>query len=197
MEFFSVIGKGQTYLNMLSLLLSFPLGIFYFVILVTGISLGFGLLFTLVGIPILIAMLFVMKGFASVERTLATIIEIRITTKKRKAKKPWQRLKEHLADPLTWKELAYLFIKFPLGILSFVLLVTLISTSIGLLGAPVLYSLTQAGIITCSPENFCIPNSYLTATLFSIIGILLFFVSLHIFNGLARVSGILAKAMLE
>ena len=37
-NFFTVFLKGQTYLNMLYLLLSFPLGIIYFVILITGFS---------------------------------------------------------------------------------------------------------------------------------------------------------------
>ena len=41
---FSVVVRPQTYLNIFYLLLSFPLGIAYFVFLVTGLSVGFGLL---------------------------------------------------------------------------------------------------------------------------------------------------------
>lgn len=39
-KFFGVAVQGRTYLNMLYLLLSFPLGLSYFVILVTGLALG-------------------------------------------------------------------------------------------------------------------------------------------------------------
>lgn len=50
--FFGVVAEPRSYLNIVYLLLAFPLGTFYFVFLVTGLSLGFGLIITLVGIPI-------------------------------------------------------------------------------------------------------------------------------------------------
>jgi hypothetical protein len=53
----SAVGRFQTYVNALYLLLSFPLGVFYFVFLVTGLSLGFGLLVVWIGVPILIMVL--------------------------------------------------------------------------------------------------------------------------------------------
>ena len=40
---FNVARRPQTYVNAFYLLLSFPLGIAYFVFLVTGLSVGFGL----------------------------------------------------------------------------------------------------------------------------------------------------------
>ncbi len=43
-RFFGVVARGQSYLNMIYLLLAFPLGVCYFVFLVTGLSLGIGLL---------------------------------------------------------------------------------------------------------------------------------------------------------
>ena len=42
--------------NLVYLLLAMPLGILYFVILVTGYALGAGLIITLIGIPILVTM---------------------------------------------------------------------------------------------------------------------------------------------
>ena len=47
----------RSYVNIFYLLLSFPLGLFYFVFLVTGISLGVGLTIIWVGIPILLLVL--------------------------------------------------------------------------------------------------------------------------------------------
>jgi len=55
--FFDVIVKPKTWRSVGYLLLAFPLGIFYFVFLVTGLSLGFGLFITLLGIPILVGVL--------------------------------------------------------------------------------------------------------------------------------------------
>ena len=50
---FNVVKRPQTYVNVFYLLLSFPLGIAYFVFLVTGLSVGFGLVVIWVGVPIL------------------------------------------------------------------------------------------------------------------------------------------------
>ncbi len=51
--FFGVIARPQSYINIFYLLLAFPLGIAYFVFLVTGISVGASLIIIWVGIPIL------------------------------------------------------------------------------------------------------------------------------------------------
>jgi hypothetical protein len=53
-QFFRVMGSGQAYLNSIYLLLSFPLGIFYFVFLISGLSIGLPLLIIWVGVPILL-----------------------------------------------------------------------------------------------------------------------------------------------
>ena len=69
--FFHFLIEKQTYLNLVYLLLAFPLGIAYFVFLVTGFSLGFGLIVTFLGIPILLGMLAATWGIAAFERQLA------------------------------------------------------------------------------------------------------------------------------
>src|SRR5512136_1654311 len=69
--FFSVVLKGQTYLNILYLLLAFPLGLGYFIVLVTGLSLGFSLAILWIGLLILALMVVVWWGMAAVERQLA------------------------------------------------------------------------------------------------------------------------------
>ncbi|MEE8442664.1 MAG: sensor domain-containing protein, partial [Dehalococcoidia bacterium] len=55
--FFGVVADPQSYINIFYLFLAFPLGIGYFVFLVTGISVGFGLLIIWVGVPILVLVL--------------------------------------------------------------------------------------------------------------------------------------------
>jgi len=50
--FFKVIVSGQAYLNLFYLLVAFPLGVFYFVFLVSGLSAGVSLAIIWVGIPI-------------------------------------------------------------------------------------------------------------------------------------------------
>jgi len=69
--FFGVITRSTTWKSVGYLLLSFPLGIFYFVFLVTGFSLGFGLLITLMGIPILVGMIAASYGLGEFEREVS------------------------------------------------------------------------------------------------------------------------------
>ncbi len=56
-DFFNPIWKRQTWLNVLYHIISFPLGLVYFIFLVTGISLGFGLIILVFGIFILMAVI--------------------------------------------------------------------------------------------------------------------------------------------
>jgi hypothetical protein len=63
--------ERRTYRIRLYLLLGLPVGIFDFVLVVTGLSLGLGLLVTLLGIPILVGTLFVVQALATFERRLA------------------------------------------------------------------------------------------------------------------------------
>ena len=202
-KFFKVILEERIYLNLLYLLLAFPLGIFYFTFLVTGISLGIGLAITLFGIPLLFGMLLLWRVLGIFEREQAKVIlkiDISDSPLKRSGKF-WETIKAYLGDAFTWKSLVYLFIKFPLGIFSFVVLVTLLSVALGFMAIPILYYLTEIGLLQgtfcITPTNVCFINSYLSATVWGIVGVFMLFVFLHALNGLARVSGMLAKAMLE
>ena len=66
----SAIGRTvrQVGVDSAYVLLGLPLAIVAFVIVVTGIALGAGLLITLLGIPVLAATVFAARGLAEVER---------------------------------------------------------------------------------------------------------------------------------
>jgi len=59
--------KPGSYLNILYLLLAFPLGIFYFAYLITGFSIGLGLLYIFIGLPFLLLTMFSWRIFARFE----------------------------------------------------------------------------------------------------------------------------------
>jgi hypothetical protein len=65
-------GEQHTYQVLAYLLLGLPLGTLYFTILVTGFSLGLGLIITLLGIPVLVITLLIVRGLATFERGLAS-----------------------------------------------------------------------------------------------------------------------------
>jgi hypothetical protein len=208
-SFFGVVIRPQSYLNALYLLLAFPLGLFYFIFLVVGLSLGVSLAIVWIGLVILVAVFAAWYGLAAFERQMAIWLlreeippMVRPDVAERSSSMTlWQKFTSALTNSVTWKGLFYLAAKFPLGILSFVVLVTLLSTSAALVAAPFYYMYVNV------PANVMLNNTIYTnsvwyidtpfeAALASIVGLLLLVVSLHVFNGLAWFSGKFARVML-
>jgi len=113
-RFFRVIGSRQAYINLLYLLATFPLGIFYFVFLVFGISLGVSLSIIWVGIPILVLVGAGWWMLAHFERYLAIhLLKEKVpemTQPSNQSPDIWVRFKEYFTNPVTWKSLLYLFL---------------------------------------------------------------------------------------
>jgi len=61
------------------LLLGFPLGIFEYVVVVTGLSFGAGLAITLLGVPVLLATLLLAAALSTFERELAVAVIRRVS----------------------------------------------------------------------------------------------------------------------
>jgi signal transduction histidine kinase len=131
------------------LLLSLGLGVTWFVILVVGLSTGVGLLITLVGIPILIGVLWATRAMADLERALVSgLLDVRTAGHYRRPQRDgaWAAIMSRLAEPQTWKDVAYLAVQFPLGLVWFVLTTIAIALPLGLLLAPVWFWIPEDGI---------------------------------------------------
>ncbi len=199
-EFFKVAIRSQTYLNLVYLFLAFPLGLFYFIFLIIGFFLGFGLLIVWVG-ALILPMVFVAEwSWAGFERQLAIrLLHEDISPLKRNAPngmKTWDWIKSNMANPATWKSPAYLLAKFPLGVLTFTVLVTLITITLTFLGAPVIYRFFPMEVEHFGISAILIDTPW-KAILSVFIGVALLFPTLHIANGLAWISGRFAKVMLS
>ena len=184
---------ARTYLKLLYLLLGFPLGIAYFVFLITGLSLGAGLLVIFVGVPILIGVFFACSGLGAFERLMAqSMLHLSIPPPPRPAPTSgiWPKLKSLFGSPTTWKSLFYLLLKFPFGVAAFVVLVTAFSISVALILAPLTYSTLTMDF------GFYQVNSKDEATVCCLVGVVLLLVSFHLVNGLAFVWGRFAQLML-
>ena len=199
--FFHVARDTQTYRNILYLLLSFPLGICYFVFLVTGIALGGGTLIIWIGVPILLFTITLWWQLATFERQIAMRwLGIAIPPLTYPSAMPmtlWQKAQARLTNAMTWKTLLYLFVKFPLGIFSFVvtimlfsltLSITIIGLVLGLLTAPFIFLYTLLwGTADINIQRYL---------LFASLGFGVTVVTLHVLNWLAFVSGLFARSML-
>jgi hypothetical protein len=193
-KLFGVFAKPQTYLNLIYLFLAFPLGLTYFILLITAISLGFGLMIVWVGFLILAAVFALSWGLTLFERQLAIVllrVDLpRATPISIPGETIFQQLKRYLGNSQTWKGLAYLFIKFPLGVITFVISVTLLSVSLGLLLAPVLYPFAHLNYYYIRIDSF--PLSILGA----VVGVFLTPLSLYILNLTADLWAKITIAML-
>jgi signal transduction histidine kinase len=139
------IRAPRTYGRILYLVVAFPLGLTEFCVLVTGISTGLGLAITLVGLPILFAMLYLWRWMAQGERlVIGRLVGVEIADPYRPAPAGaghWGLVRGRLSDPATWKDLLFLLFQFPLGTLAFVVAVAVVSAGGWLLSAPVWYSI--------------------------------------------------------
>ena len=189
-DFVKVAFEKQTYMNILYLLFSFPLGTAYFVFLVSGLSLGFGLLLVWIGIPVLVLVFLAWWEIASFERQLAIwllgidIPPMSLTPVNEKS--ILGRAIYRVKSPVTWKALLFLLVKFPVGIFSLVVMVFLIALTLAMLINPILY---------ITGNSFA--NTFQGSILISISGIFIGLASLHVLNLLAHISGGFARRMLS
>jgi two-component system, OmpR family, phosphate regulon sensor histidine kinase PhoR len=146
--FFRVLWQGKTYRRMLYLLSSFPLGIFYFTVLITGFSVGISTAIIIIGIPLLVLLVIFWYGFAFFERELAIWwldVDIPPMAPTVTVRRRWlDRLREHLRNPVTWKSLLFLIAKFPLGIFAFTFVLVALSLSLVFVFEPIIYVLSLA-----------------------------------------------------
>ncbi len=195
--FFDVVTKPQTWRNVGYLLLAFPLGIFYFVFLVTGLSLGFGLFITLMGIPILVGVLAAAYGMGEFERATTNLLLDQDTPASDRLQVSggmWEKTKALVGSSETWKRVFYLFAMFPFGIVGFTLVTTTAAT-FSLIATPLFY--TRSWWASSGwPSNIWVVDTVSESFLFAIAAVLIGFALIHVINGVAMIWGEFAKAML-
>ena len=177
--------------NLVYLLLALPLGILYFVILVTGYALGAGLIITLVGIPILVTMIFVTYLLGDLDRAMTSkLLGVKIAKPEAKpAKDDSARsiLVTQLRSLEFWKEFIYLLLKMPLGVVAFTVTIVLISLSLGLIAAPfILTYVPQAQMMLW--QGFVV-DTMQEALVTSVVGLMLGVISVLLINGFASALG--------
>jgi hypothetical protein len=137
-------------------LLGLPLGMAYFVWIVTGLSLGAGLAITLLGIPILTFVLANVRPLLMAERELANALlgadlpPVAIAP----GGDGWLgRLKAYWTDGATWRGIAYLLVRFPVGIFTFSVAVAAYSAAVWGLAAPLLAPLDAIDLGFWEPDT--------------------------------------------
>lgn len=202
--FVGVPFRPRTYANLLYLALAFPLGLVYFVTVVTGLSLGIGLSITLFGIPLLLLTLLTILFLGALEAKLATHL-VGIDTpvpEALRADNPrslvqaedglLDALKATVIAPTTWTTLVVVVAKFVYGILAFTVLVTAVTLTLVLVAAPFAYDHPDFVYTIGHHTVETLPE----ALAFAGVGVALGFISLHLLNALAVAGAVLNAALL-
>lgn len=209
--------KNSTAGKFVFLFLAFPFGLLYFLITVIGLSVGLGTVVIWIGLPILFATLALLHGMAEVERRMVSnLLGISFPQRSYRAELDSRnfikRFGSYLRDPLTWTSLIYMLLKLPLGIISFTLVLVLSIVSFAITALPVAYLINlfvnaillkngihSSGILIpyfIEVQGTFDPIMFLRSFIGVPVGLVLWFVSRYVLNGLALLSGELAYAML-
>jgi hypothetical protein len=183
--FFGVVTKPRTWLNLLFHILAFPLGLFYFIFLVTGLSVGLGLVVIWVGIPILLVVAGAWWLFGAFERIQARVL---LGGQVPDAPRSWEtvdgvwgKVKAHFGNGATWKDLLYLLAKLAFGVVSFSLVMTLAGVISWLFALP-FTSVWHVATIDFGNGQAWVPPLWV-GLLGIPAGVLMIFVALHVLNG--------------
>ena len=190
--------RAATWLNVLYVLLAFPLGLLYFVFLIIGGSLGLGFALFAFGVPLLLITVGAWWIFAALERLLARAL---LGMDLPDAPRPWEaadgvlaKARAHFTSPATWKDLAFVLLKLPLGLFSTVVLVAAGGTATALLLGPALWPLATGHAVLIGLWHV---DHWWEALISVALGLVVLEITLLIANGLATLWRAVVLALLD
>jgi len=191
-RFFNVVTKPRTWTNLAYIWLAFPLGLGYFIFMVTGGALTIGLSLLWIGLLLAVVMLLSIRGLEAFERVLSRfLLDEPIAASEALTGTAWQRMKRIAADSTTWKGALFLLLKFPFGLASWVASVVMLATSAAFISAP--FS-TYHGEVDLGYWTLIDPTG---GFLLSLAGILMLIVSLHAHNAMGKLWKLLSRHLLS
>lgn len=134
---------AKTGRNIVLLFTRFPVGLFWFITIVTMLSVGLGTAIIGLGLVVLTALLVLTRFGASLERQLIGFFDGQTIEQPYRVSPGGAgvgtRVKNRLTDVATYRDLLYLFLQFPMGVTSFVWLMVFLFSPLFLLVLPVSY----------------------------------------------------------
>ena len=196
------LGQLRTLTATIYLLGAMFVGLTWHVILAVGLTLGVGTLVIWVGVFVLALTVLAWRGGAWLERRwVRAMLGVDIPDPYRPAPSGslWRRARVVASDPATWKDLAYLVVLFPLGLLWFVVTTTLWTLALGLLTAPMWYWIPPAGeaaIFVNDNRAYLVLDTLPEALLACVVGAALCVAAAWAVRGMAAAHGAVALALL-
>ena len=200
-RFFGIAVDPRAWTALFYMLLSLATGVAYFVVVVAGLSLSAGLAILIIGIPVAILFVGLVRALSLVEgRLVEVMLGERMPRRPLYAErgKPWlERIGMMFTDPRTWSTMLYQVLMLPLGIAYFVAIVTLMGLSVGFVagGFGGILAMLGFGQLVFADEGVVLFGLW-AAPLVLAAGVLLFFLTLHLARGVGIAHGALAKHLL-
>jgi len=194
-----VVADGQTYRNLIYLLLAIPLGFTYSAVYTVGLVSGILLSVVLVGLAVLLAVLLGTRLVAAFERWLANRavgnpISSRTTTYPTTLRGV-ERIKKYTDAASTWRGVGFVSLKFLIITLAFVPIFGL-AWALPLIAAPLRYPYTASfGELNGEPVTWAITtlSEASVALPIGVVGVVVF---LHVSNLIAYIARRMAVALL-
>ncbi len=198
-RFFGVIADPQAWGALFYLLLALVTGIMYFTIVVTGVSVTLGTLVLIIGIPMALLTIAVVRAISLAEgRIVEGLLGVRMPRRPRTIAgaqgSVWERIKSWLTDVRTWTTMLYMVLQLPLGIIYFTIIITSLSLCVSSIALPFAQMVSDGPLIRAGVYGYYVePWAY---PLFVAAGIVGFFITLWISKGIGFLHGQYAKVML-
>ena len=201
-RFFAVAADPRAWAGLFYMLLSLATGIVYFTTVVTGASVSAGFAVLIIGIPVVILFIGIVRLLSLVE---GRIVEVMLG--ERMPRRPLYvgrgqplltRIGAMFTDPRTWSTMLYMLLMLPLGIVYFTVAVTAMSVSLGLIVGSVGAALDRLGFLLWTSNidgTVLMPPGWQLPFLLAL-GVLGLFATLHLARGVGKVHGLLAKHLL-
>lgn len=185
----SVARSSLTWRAAVYLTAGFGLGLGWFVMLTVGLALSLGLLVIWVGIPLLALVMLLWRAAAMLERRLVlAAFGVKIADPYRPMPRDvgllgkWRAM---AADPATWKDLAFLGLRFPISLVEFVASVVLWSATGVFLFLPVIVMFQDGAIVNFGDNLYYEANNPVTALPMSVIGLVLLTIAMYVTRAMA------------
>ena len=197
-RFLGVVVEPRAWGALLYMIISLLTGTLYFTWAVTGLSLSLGLIVVIIGLPVIFLFLLSVRGISLIEgRIVEALLGVRMPRRPMfvdKNRSFWARLKELVLSWTVWKNLAYMLLMLPLGVIYFSVFVTLISLALWLVALPIVQIFVHQPIITLGSVSYFVP--LWGWPLWAAAGVLVLLVSMHFAKLVGQLQGGFAKMML-
>ena len=203
-RFFGVYADPRTYSSLFYMVLALATGIFYFTWTIAGLSISGGTIILIIGLPIFLLFMGSMRLFSLLEgRIVETLLGVRMPRRPEYPARDagWlERIKAMLTDVRTWSTMLYMLLMLPLGIAYFTFAVTAVTTSVGLIAAPLGYLLADSWLHLDGHYFYWDGSAHDLGgwefVLVPLLGLLMLTVSMHLFRAIGSLQGHIARGLL-